>query len=209
MDPADSDFFKSADFADTAQILDAVPGTLPVANLAALNALNWTTAQHGTRVLQLDNGAEWYWYQPSGSGVWKRTNSVGVLTSAVQGSEVSTSLTSAPGPTFIKTPTFTAPGVRSLRVDLQVGVENTSGLNSIVMIRLFDNGNMILDWNIRCGTHINFNGTGFFNSVFINAPSAGSSHQISAAVRSAQLSSANGGSGTSTVKASTLTVSEV
>jgi hypothetical protein len=208
MEPVDSDFFKSADFNSTFQILDAMPGTLPVANLAALQALTWTSAQHGTRVLQLDNGAEWYWYQPSGAGVWKRTNSVGLINNTIQSSDVSTSLTSN-GPTFIQTPTFTAPGVRALRVDLRTQLDNTNGLNSIAVINIYDNGTNLVTWNMRVGSRIDSNGTGFFNTGFILNPTAGSSHQISARVRCSSISSANGGQGTVTVRYSALTVTEV
>jgi hypothetical protein len=208
MEPVDSDFFKSVDYNSTFQILDAVPGTLPVANLAALQALTWGTAQHGTRVLQLDNGAEWYWYNPSGAGVWKRTNNVGLVTSAIQSADVSTTLTST-GPTFIQTPTFTAPGVRTLRIDLRVGLDNTSGQNGIGIITLLDNGTSLLDWNIRCGSYLNGNGVGFLNSIFIANPAAGSTHQVSARVRSAIGSVGNGASGTTVVRYSVLTVTEV
>lgn len=208
MEPVDSDFFKSGDYNATFQILDALPGTLPVANLAALQALTWGINQHGTRVLQLDNGAEWYWYNPSGVGVWKRTNNVGLITSATQSADVATSLTSN-GPTFITTPTFTAPGVRTLRVDLRVGLDNTSGLNGIGIVTLYDNGTSLLDWNIRAGSYINGNGVAFLNSVFISNPTAGSSHQISARVRSASGSTGNGAGGTTTVRYSVLTVTEV
>lgn len=208
MEPVDSDFFKSGDYNSTFQILDAVPGTLPVANLAALQALTWGIPQHGTRVLQLDNGAEWYWYNPSGVGVWKRTNSVGLLTTVAQSADVSTSLTSN-GPTFITTPTFTAPGVRALRVDLRPQLDNTSGLNSIAVISVYDNGTNILNWNLRCGSKINNGGTSFFNSVWITNPTAGSSHQISARVSSSSISTGSGGGGTTTVRYSVLSVTEV
>ena len=208
MEPVDSDFFKSGDYNSTFQILDAIPGTLPVANLAALQALTWGVNQHGTRVLQLDNGAEWYWYCPSGVGTWKRTNTVGLLTSATQSADVSTTLTSN-GPTFITTPTFTAPGVRALRVDLRPQVDNTSGLNSIAVVNIYDNGTNLVTWNIRCGSYIDGNGTGSFLSTFIANPTAGSSHQISARVRCSGVSSASGGHGTTTMRYSVLTVTEV
>lgn len=208
MEPVDSDFFKSVDYNATFAILDAIPGTLPVANLAALQALTWGTAQHGTRVLQLDNGAEWYWYNPSGAGVWKRTNSVGLLSSATQSADVVTTLTSN-GPTFIQTPTFTAPGVRMLRVDLRVGLDNSSGQNGIGVVTIYDNGTSLLDWNIRAGSYINGNGVGFLNSVFITNPTAGSSHQISARIRSAIGSVGNGAGGTTSSRYSVLTVTEV
>lgn len=209
MEPVDSDYFKSEDYYSTFQILDAVPGTLPVANLAALQALNWGVNQHGTRVLQLDNGAEWYWYNPSGVGVWKRTNSVGLLTSTVQSADVSTTLTSN-GPTFITTPNLTAPGVRALRVDLRVGLDNTSGFDSVCIVDVYDNGTNLMEWRIRCGSPIGTTyGTGFFNSIFIANPTAGSAHRLSAKVRSAYGSPASGGSGTTVVRYSVLTVTEV
>lgn len=208
MSPVDSDFFKSGDYNATFAILDAIPGTLPVANLAALQALTWGANQHGTRVLQLDNGAEWYWYQPSGGGVWKRTNSVGLITSATQSADVSTSLTSN-GPTFISTPTFTAPGVRALRIDLRPQLDNSNGLNSVCTVNIYDNGTNLVTWNIRCGSRIDNNGTGFATSALIANPTAGSSHQISARIRSSSLSAGSGGGGTSTVRFSVLTVTEV
>lgn len=208
MDPVDSDFFKSSDFKASMEILDAVPGTLPVANLAALNALTWTTAQHGSRVLQLDNGAEWYWYAPSGAGVWKRTNTIGVVATGTLGAPVTTTVTTS-GPTFLRTPTFTAPGVRSLRIDLYAGVDNPIAWNSLVILDLYDNGVNLQEWSLRAGQRWNNNGISFFNSVYIDNPTAGSSHQISVTIRAANAVFSIGGGGTAGVHDATLRVIEV
>lgn len=207
MNPVDADLFKASDYADTFQILDAVPGTYPVANSTARQALTWGANQHGSRVLQLDNGSEWYWYWNGSSGSWKRVNSVGLMQFVQQTSPVSTVSTS--DTTFIQTPTFTAPGVRALRVDLRVGVDNSNGLDGIVKITLADNNVSIYFWNIRAGSFIGSNGTGGLISCFIQNPSVDQSHQISARVACIAVSQASGGYGTSTVRNSVLTVTEV
>ena len=207
MNPVDADTFKVADYADTFQILDAIPGTYPVANSTERQALTWGSAQHGTRVLQLDNGSEWYWYWNGSSGAWKRVNCIGLMQFVQQSNPVST--VSSIGTTFIETPGFTAPGIRALRVDLRVGIDNSNGLDGIVEITLKDNNISIYFWNVRAGSYINSNGTGFLMSCFIRNSNVDQPHQISALVSSMNISQSSGGYGTSTVRNSLLTVTEV
>jgi hypothetical protein len=120
MQPSQTDLFDPADIAHTFTILDGVPGVTPIANYAALPT-NLTSAQHGSKYLQLDNGAEWYWYQPSSGsgGVWKRSNSIGQLGASNFPSNYSLSW---PGPLYASpTPTLatvsgTASGNRWLAI---------------------------------------------------------------------------------------------
>jgi hypothetical protein len=116
--PQNSDPFSPSDYTQTFTILDGVPGITPIPNYAALPT-NLTSAQHGSKYLQLDNGAEWYWYKPtSGSGgSWKRSNSVGMLAQTFVPGEVDTFATgtysgpdSGVTPVTIATITGTVPG---------------------------------------------------------------------------------------------------
>lgn len=205
--PVDSDLFKASDYNATFSILDAIPGILPVANYAAL-PVGWTAAQHGTTVLQLDNGAQWYWYQPSGVGQWKRVNSVGLVAQAFQTAAVSTTSQSSPGPSFNTTGNFTAPGVRPLRINIRTDADSSSGVNSIIIFRVHDNGTVIYEYNVRSGQTINGNGTHHDFTTYITNPTPGSTHNITCYFRCANLTSAAGGQGTSVVRRSAITVIE-
>jgi hypothetical protein len=212
MSPLDSDLVQSSDFASTNAKLDSTPGTTMVNNYAALIALTWGTAQHGSKVLQLDNGAEWYWYNPSGVGSWKRSNTIGLLNYTVQSAPVSTTLLSG-GPTFITSGNFTIPGGRPVKVHLNMGLDNSSGVGSIVIISLKDNGTQIGEFNYRAGSSINNIGENEHAIIYLNTPaipvSNNTTHNITAQIRSAGLSAAVGGHGTSVARVSTLTVHEV
>ena len=212
MSPVDSDLFLSADFATTFGKLDAVPGTTIVANYAALTALTWGIPQHGSKVLQADNGAEWYWYNPSGTGAWKRTNSIGLLNYTVQSAPVTTILM-ASGPTFITSGNFTIPGGRPVKVHLNMGLDNSSSQTSIVIITLKDNGTQIAEYNYRVGSSINAAGDNQHAITYLNAPlgtiANNTTHNITAQIRSANLSAGLGGHGTSVARVSTLTVHEI
>lgn len=129
MSPVDSDLFQATDFSTTFSKLDAIPGVQPVTNYAALTTLSGslTTAQHGNQYLQLDNGAEWYWYQPSGGGVFKRKNTVGQLAYATQSGNISTAGTTHTSLT-LETASFTSPGGRTILVVASINaVQNTTG----------------------------------------------------------------------------------
>jgi hypothetical protein len=119
MSPTNADPFTPDDFAATFGILDAKPGITPVANYASLPA-NLTTNQHMSMYVQVDNGAMWYWYQPSSGspGSWKRANSIGLLGSTSQNSNISTTTTNpSAGPTLMSL-TVTAPGGRPIRISV-------------------------------------------------------------------------------------------
>jgi hypothetical protein len=213
MSPVDSDLFLSADFAATFAKLDSVPGTTIVANYAALTALTWGIPQHGSKVLQADNGAEWYWYNPSGTGVWKRSNTIGLLNYTVQSAPVSTVLITSPGPTFITSGNFTIPGGRPVHVHLNMGLDNSSGLSGIVIVTLKDNGTQVAEFNYRPGSSINGAGDNQHAHLYLNTPAVpianNTTHNITAQIRSATLSAGVGGHGTSVARVSTLAIHEV
>jgi hypothetical protein len=210
MSPVDSDLFQASDFATTFGKLDAVPGTTIVPNYAGLPT-TWGIPQHGSRVLQADTGAEWFWYNPSSTGVWKRTNSLGLLSLTTQGAAVSTTLHAAPGPTFITSGNFTAPGKRALHVHLDMGIDNSSGTNGIVIITLLDNGVQIDENIYRTGLVVGTlsTGTSFQAHAYIQNPTPASTHNITAQIRSASLAQSSGGGGTSVARTSTLAITEL
>jgi hypothetical protein len=119
MSPVGSDAFVTTDFANTFNALDANPGVLPVAN-AASRPSNYTTAQHGSQVIQMDLGIVWVWYQPNSgvTGQWNRVGNTGFLAEFGNSGTVSTSTTNyASGPT-VASGTFTLPGGRPMLVNL-------------------------------------------------------------------------------------------
>lgn len=205
MAPVDSDLFLSSDFNTTFTKLDAVPGTTIVANYAALTALSWTSAQYGSKAIQLDNRAEWMWVTP---GSWVRTNNIGELAYATQSAPITTIVTTAGGgPTFITTGNFTAPGGRNLRVHLNMGLSNSASQTGIAIITIYDNGTQIDEFNYRAGALINNQGNNqhAFSRI---VPANNSTHNISAKQRSA-ISTAPGGGGSTLTAASRLQVIEV
>lgn len=96
MSPVGSDDFDTTDFSTTNAILDANPGTLTVANQAA-RPTGWNVNQNGRRVLQADQGIEWWWNQPSSitPGVWQRVAPKGWLGGTFTGGSVSSASTTA------------------------------------------------------------------------------------------------------------------
>lgn len=117
MSPVGSDAFVTTDFSTTFGILDQNPGVLPVDNAAARPS-NYTTAQHGSQIIQMDLGILWTWYQPSSgvAGVWQRVGNTGFLAEFGNSGVVSTSTTNyAAGPT-VASGTFTLPGGRPMLV---------------------------------------------------------------------------------------------
>jgi hypothetical protein len=218
--PVDSDLFLSADFTSTFTKLDNAPGIFFVDNYAGLASLAagtlspytgpaWGIPQHGNKVMERDNGAEWYWYNPSGSGVWKRSNSIGLLNSIVQSAPVTTTLKTTGGPTFITSGNFTVPGGRPVHVHLNMGLDNSSGVGGIAIITIKDNGTQIAEYNYRVGSLINVNGANVHAHVYLNSLANNSTHNITAQIRSANISAAVGGAGTSVARVSTLTVHEL
>lgn len=123
--PVDSDTFQTSDFSGAFTKLDNTPGFTMVNNFASLPT-GWTTAQHGSVVIQLDNGAQWQWYQPSGGGVWRRINSLGVLSTVAQATTAQTTTTS-PGVQAVTT-SVTVPGGRYIRMSfVPLSLESSYG----------------------------------------------------------------------------------
>jgi hypothetical protein len=210
MSPVDSDLFQSADFSATFGKLDAVPGVTIVANYASLPA-TWGLNQHGSKVIQADNRAEWMWYNPSGTGQWIRTNTVGLISKTIQPTPITTTLTTSPGAVFVTSGNFTAPGGRALRIDLDMGIDNSSGASGIVIINVRDNGTQIAEYNFKPGVYISSGGVWVQATAFLasNTFTPGSTHNISAYVRASTGAVGVGGHGTSAARQSILSISEV
>lgn len=208
MDPVDSDLFEASDFASSFTILDQTPGVATVANYGALTALPWGTAQHGRQVLELDNGALWYWYNPSGSGVWKRSNNVGLLAHVTQSAVVSTTATTGNGILVVQSGNVVVPGVRAIHISVRLGLDNSSGLGSQVLVSLTDNGALIYDSVFRAGTFISGSG----NTAMLDFYTSGannSTHNYAVYIRSAAGSTSIGAGGTSAARVCMLNISEV
>lgn len=131
MSPVTTDDFKTTDFAATFAILDQNPGIFVVANQASRPS-TWTEKQHGRTIRQIDQGIEWYWYQPtSGSvGEWRRTAPKGQLYTQTNSGAVSSSATDYNlGATVISTSSILLPGGRPIKVTVKWdSCGNTSGL---------------------------------------------------------------------------------
>lgn len=127
--PTNADVFDPNDFVNTFNILDGKPGLTIVANYASLPS-GWTTTQHGSECIQMDNLAKWVWYMPSSGtpGVWKRTNSSGVLGQGSMPSYTSTTATTIGAAPTLGTVTVVAPGGRMLMIFVEYGaILNTLG----------------------------------------------------------------------------------
>lgn len=209
MNPVDSDKFQSSDFANTFAILDANPGIRTVANYSALTALTYGIPQHGSPVLQLDNGALWYWYNPSGTGSWKRLNNVGLLKNVVQNADVSTSTITGNGVLVVSTGNVVVPGGRALRVDCTLGLDATSGESSLVVCTLFDNGAQQRQYTIRAGLVSNSLGNSSLFSFFTGVATPASTHNWAMYIRASNVNPNNGGHGTVSSRTSSMAVSEV
>lgn len=205
MSPTNADTFTPDDFAATFGILDAKPGITPIANFASLPS-NLTAAQHMSMYVQVDNGAMWYWYQPSASpGVWKRANSLGVIATAAQNSNISTTTTNpALAPTVMQA-TVNAPGGRyiAVEVDLRSLTNNSSACAGVGSLWL--NGGLVVEHSE--GTKAStVGGTLFFVYNYL-PPSSGFAMTWRVSVRGAAVP---GGGGTTTAVAiSRLTIKEV
>ncbi len=211
--PVDSDPFSASDFSTQNNILDANPGIkiVPAYNgTGGLSTLNYTQAQHGSLVLQADRGALWYWYQPTSSaGSWKRANSIGLITRTTQNADVSTTATSGNGVLAVSSGNFTVPGGRYIGIDVEMGLDGTSGPNSTAKLNITDNGDLIREKVWIVGQK--FSGFGQ-NQVYrtVIAPGANnSSHNINVYIRSVAGSTDQGRGGTTTSRAATIAISEI
>jgi hypothetical protein len=133
MSPTGSDAFVTTDFSDLTAILDANPGVKPVSN-AAGRPSNYTTTQHGSLVLQVDQGILLMWNQPNSgvSGSWQRVGSKGWLATFQNSGTVSTSNKNySTGPT-ITSGSVTLPGGRPMLVMWSWDrLGNTNGANVV------------------------------------------------------------------------------
>lgn len=209
MSPVDSDPFDPADYAATFGILDAVPGLTMVNNYSGLTALNWGTNQHGSPVLQRDNGALWWWDNPSGSGTWKRLNSIGLIDRSVQSADVSTSAVSGNGVKVVQTGNLTIPGGRAIHINVLMGLDNDVNPNSMVAIHLLDNGSTLTSAGYRAGEKWFDNGNVNMLDWYIEDPTPNSVHNYAVYVRATGATQSAGGGGTASARSSVITVSEV
>lgn len=208
MAPVDSDDFESADFTATFTKIDNAPGVTTVANYAGLQALGWGTNQNGLKVIQLDNLAEWIWIDPSGTGSFKRTNTIGLLNQATQTTDASTSATTGLGVMGVQTGNLTGPGGRYLQVHADIGLASTVGVNGMAVVTLTDNGSVLTQNGYRAGQKHFGGGNRTVLDEFI-LPTAGSVHNFALWVRAESATAALGGGGTSTLTHSVLTVFEI
>ena len=204
--PTNSDPFTPDDFSQTFGKLDAVPGTTPVANYASLPS-NLTANQHMSCYIQADNGAEWYWYQPSSGspGVWKRRNALGVIATASQNSNISTTATNPSLAPTIMTATVLAPGGRYIcvAVDMRSVQNNSSACVGVTSLWL--NGGLVVEH--ASGAKASTVGVTQFYQFFYLPSAQGFSMTWRVSLRGAAIS---GGGGTTTANAiNRLTISEV
>lgn len=131
MSPVSTDDFKTTDFAATFGILDLNPGIFVVPNQAS-RPNTWTEKQHGRTVRQIDQGIDWYWYQPTSgfTGLWKRTAPKGQLYTQTNSGAVSSSATNYnSGAVVITTSSVLLPGGRPIKVTVKWdSFGNSSGL---------------------------------------------------------------------------------
>lgn len=192
--PTNTDPFTPTDFVTTFTKLDGTPGVTPVANLAGLPA-GLTASQHGSLYVQLDNQALWMWHKPtSGStGVWKRVNSLGLLSSATMNTTINTTAnTDGAAPTLLSA-TAIAPGGRSiLALAHMAGVQNSNSAGATSTF-LTLNGTSVA----RAATTDGGTGASSFSAIsyLLPNPAAGTSMTFAFKMRTANVS---GGGGTST-----------
>lgn len=205
--PQNSDSFSPDDYVTSFTKLDNTPGVTLVPNFAGLPS-NLTSAQHGSPYMQLDNGAEWYWYQPSAGtpGSWKRRNNLGILGQATQAaSSIGTTTTvAASGPTLCTISIPNMPGGRWLNLMVEFSGGNSNGIsvctlwvNSAIYKEISNYGNS--------GNH-------FLSYWDIPYPpvTAGSTLVVKMSLRCAVIPASLGGFGTSTcVRPTSITVKEV
>jgi hypothetical protein len=206
--PNNADPFDPDDFVETFTVLDGAPGVTPIANLAALPT-GLTTAQHMSQYIQADNGAIWYWYKPSSGtpGAWMRSNSVGMLSQRSNGGLVQSTSTAAPGAVVLGTSVpLTAPGVRALRVDIDIDQINSSGSSGLYAVLLYQGSTLVKTFD-RGGLPVSIPGD--FNASYIYpAPAAGASLSFGVSICTGGLLAQNP-TGTVSASGTTLTVSEI
>jgi hypothetical protein len=227
MAPADSDQFEASDYATTFTILDRVPGVALVdayTDLAKLSAGTglanytgspWTTTQNGRLAFDRHNNALWRYTNPSGTATWVRANTVDLTNHniggyATQSINVSTkTATGTTGALVVSTGSFTVPGGRNLSIDLDIQGDNTSGSNGLGVFTLTDSSNILHTWTLRLGAPIGNDGSSHNLKFIFTNPAAESSHDFRLYVRCATSAVSNGGGGTTTVRYSALTVTEI
>jgi hypothetical protein len=215
MRPLDSDQFESSDFYDTFTALDARPGIALVDSYAGLGTLASTNAygvnQHGLMALDRHNNALWWYSNPSGTGTWKRANSTGSLFHGYQGTNVVTKATTGNGSLVSDTNNFTVPGGRALQINFDFSGDNTSGSNGLGYFTLLDGSTSLSTRCVRLGAPVGNSGTANSFSYIIPAAQVTpeSTHRFRVYARSVPGSAANGGGGTTTIRYSTLDVTEI
>jgi hypothetical protein len=142
MSPVGSDQFDIADFDTSFMILDQNPGTIVVANQAS-RPTGWGVNQHGRRVLQADQGIEWWWNMPSSlpAGVWTRVGPKGWLGGTFHGGSVASASTSG---VTIASLSLLCPGGRPILVMYSfLWATQTNLSNQQIAVEYFENGNFI------------------------------------------------------------------
>lgn len=194
--PGNSDYFDPADFATSFGIIDNMPGFKLVANYGSLPT-NLTVAQHGSPYLQLDNGAAWFWYQPSNApGSFKRFNSLGLLSSVQAAGNISTTATTAVSAPTVASTTITAPGGRSIEVYAHAGCTNLTSLSHGSILSLWVNNVMVKEAQTT-GSQYGVSDEAVIRHVIVN-PTPGQSIPIRITPRTF---SGSGGGGTVTAYA--------
>lgn len=163
MNPVGSDTFDIIDFQNTMSILDQNPGILTVANQAS-RPTGWSANQHGRRVMQADQGIEWWWNQPSSSvaGQWSRVSPKGWLAGTFHGGSVSGTTTDA----VVASLSVLIPGGRPVTVLYSfLWATHTNLSNGQICVDYRENGTLI--------TSRVHNGTGYNGGDPHNPPDSG------------------------------------
>lgn len=206
MSPVGSDAFVVGDFSDTFGKIDAQPGILPVPNAAA-RPNTWTTAQHGSVILQTDFAILLEWNQPSSAapGSWLRLNGQGFQAQYTNSGSVSTSTRNyASGPVVVSG-TFTLPGGRPLLLNVgwDAFFNDTAGKN---VLSYWENGTRVWD---RVFYGWRGEGNAWSVAFYRNpAPSASASVAVRLSIAAYNASPDNGG-GTTTISNTILTAIEI
>lgn len=205
MRPTGSDAFVTGDFADTFDRVDANPGVAVVANAAARPS-SYTSANHGQLIYQVDIGMLLSWNQASSgvTGSWKRVHPVGFLGQFTNTGSVSTSTrTYSSGPTVVSG-TVTVPGGRPILVQAQWGQLECQ--YDVAVVSYWENNVRITDLVFEAGDDFFING-GFF---LYRDPAPNGSLALTAKLTLASYNASppNGG-GTSTIRNTTLLITEI
>lgn len=157
MNPVGSDPFVTADFADTTQKIDKVPGVQVVPNEAS-RPTGFSAAQHGRQVWQADLNVMWVWYQPSTSisGVWKRVGCLGHIASANNPAWVNTTQVNwSSAPTVVSANVMIPGGRHCMIVYTWQALQNTkAGQCRLIALH---NSNYVAEWQ-KNGFPTNVNG---------------------------------------------------